>query len=145
MDSDLAVILVSDDPAEAFVFEGILGEDTVLKSVQDLPELHDDLGDGIHYDAVLCAWFTRNGTWKDALGQVLQRCPDLPVVVFHRTGTEREWLEVLEAGAFDLLTAPYVEHTVLPVLEQAGASSRARRLRNGGNGDSRKSESNWEN
>jgi DNA-binding NtrC family response regulator len=145
MYSDFVVLLVSDDPAEAFVFEGILGENTVLKRVQDLPELQDVLEDGIHYDAVLCGWSTRKGTWKDALGEVLQRCPDLRVVVFLRTGTEREWIEVPEAGAFDLLTAPYVERTVLPVLEQAVTSCRVRRLRNGGNGDSRKSKSNGEN
>jgi hypothetical protein len=36
---------------------------------------------------------------------------------------------VLQAGAFDLLVAPYLERTVLPVLEQAVASYEARRWR----------------
>ncbi|MBI4458583.1 MAG: hypothetical protein HY648_00820, partial [Acidobacteria bacterium] len=80
------------------------------------------------YDAMFCGWSYHQGTWQDALKEVLQQCPELPVIVFCRAGGEREWLEALEAGAFDLLVAPYVKRNVYPLLEHAIASSEARRL-----------------
>jgi DNA-binding NtrC family response regulator len=131
MRSDAAVLFVNGEPAEALGFERILGEHMVLKRVQDLAELQADLPDGNHYDAVLCGWSFRKGDWKDALGYVLQRSPDLPVIVFSRMGTEREWVEVLGAGAFDLLAAPYGERSVLAALEHAVASYEGRHLKNG--------------
>lgn len=84
---------------------------------------------GNTYDVVLCGWSFDGSTSKDVLRQVQQQYPDLPVVVFCRTGGEVEWIKVLEAGAFDLLAAPYGEPGVLPVLEQAVRSYEARQLR----------------
>jgi FixJ family two-component response regulator len=59
---------------------------------------------------------------------VQHTCPDLPVVIYSRTGGETEWVKVLDAGGFDLLVAPYQKCSVLPVLEQAVNSYKARRL-----------------
>jgi len=47
----------------------------------------------------------------------------------YRAGGEREWREVLEAGAFDLLTAPYCESAVLAVLAHALATRDGRSSR----------------
>jgi DNA-binding NtrC family response regulator len=74
-------------------------------------------------------WSFHKGTWNDALEQVRQRSPNLPVIVFCRSGGEQEWVEVLEAGGFDLLVPPYQKDTVLPVLEHAVVSHDARRCR----------------
>ena len=63
------------------------------------------------------------------MGQLQLRCPDLPVVVFSATGGEQEWVRVLEAGAFDLLVAPYQKQTVIAILEQAVATYQARWFR----------------
>ena len=120
------VLLISGE-TEANVLEGVLSEHVALRSVRDFSELQTALGEGA-YDALICGWSFHRGTWNDALKQVQQRCPDLPVIVISRTGGEREWLQVIEAGGFDLLTAPYLKGHVLPVLEHAVISHEARRL-----------------
>ena len=121
------VLLISDDEMEASVLEGILTEHVVLRNVRDLAELQTALGKG-SYDALFCGWSFRHNTWSDTLKQIQQRCPDLPVIVFSRTAGEREWLQVIEAGGFDLLTAPYLMRHVLPVLQHAVVSHEARRM-----------------
>ena len=129
MFSQPRVLLISNDEAETGYLKAILSEHVMLHSVRDLPELENHL-EGGGYDAVFCGWSFQRGTWSDALRQVQQRNPSLPVVIFCRTGGEREWVEVLEAGGFDLLAAPYQKPTVLALLEQAVDSYQARRLQN---------------
>ena len=123
------VLFIRSDELDSSVLEGILREHVMLHRAADLLELKSHLEAG-SYDVVFCGWSNPSGTWIDALEHVLQRYPDLPVVIFSRTAGEREWVEVLEAGAFDLLAAPYQKAEVLAVLEQAVASYAARRLYN---------------
>lgn len=137
MYSDSNVLLVTDDPAETIVFERILGKHTILKRVPDLRELHDTLPVENRFDAVLCEWSSRKAAWEDVLEQIPQPCPDLPVIVYFRMGTEREWVVVHGGCVMDFLTGPHLERTVLSVLERAVASHQARRLQNCGNGDRR--------
>jgi DNA-binding NtrC family response regulator len=131
MRSDSTVLFVSGDPAETIAFEKILNEYMVLKRAQDLAELKAVLGNGNHYDAVLCGGSFQKNDWKDALRYVLQGSPNFPLIISRRIGTEREWVEVLGAGAFDLLPAPHEECSVLPLLESAVASYEAGHRRNG--------------
>ncbi|MBI3894977.1 MAG: response regulator [Acidobacteria bacterium] len=123
------ILLLSNNQVETNALEGILSEYVALKSVGNLLELQSVLQGG-GYDAIFCGWSFHQGTWNDALQKVRQRCPDLPVIVFCRAGGEKEWVEALEAGAFDLLIAPYMKGNVLPLLEHAVASHEARRLHN---------------
>jgi DNA-binding NtrC family response regulator len=125
------ILLLSSDESEARNWEEMFREHATLRRVRNLEELHRTL-QGDFYDALFCGWSFQSGTWNEALGQVRQERPDLPVVIFSGTGGEREWINVLEAGAFDLLVAPYQKRTVLPVLEQAVTSYEARRFLNTG-------------
>ena len=78
------------------------------------------------FDAFLCEWCYQGGTWKEAVELLHRRAPELPVIVVCRTGGESEWVEVLEAGAFDLISAPFSEQEVLSALERAiGAPAEA--------------------
>ena len=83
-------------------------------------------------DVVLCDWYFSDGTWKDALREIRARYPKLPAIVISPTqGIDegiQEWLEVLGAGAFDLLLAPSNPYSVLTMLEQAVSSGQRRRL-----------------
>ncbi len=119
------VLLIGSDEAELSVLEGILSEHVELHSVRDLLELQGNLERS--YDAVFCGWSFHDATWNEVLEVLQQLNPDLPVIVFSRTGGEREWAEVLEAGAFDLMAPPYRKLPVLAVLEQAIDSYDARR------------------
>ena len=129
MFSQPRVLLISSDEADTSDLKAILSEYVVLRSVRGLPEFGNHL-EGGGYDAVFCGWSFHRGIWSDALRQVQQRNPDLPVIIFCRTGGEREWVEVMEAGGFDLLAAPYLKPTVLALLEQAVGSYQARQLQN---------------
>ena len=120
------VLLLSSDDGESSDWQELFREHAAMTRVRDLNELRVSLGQE-SYDALFCGWTFRSGTWNQALQHVQERCPDMPVVVFSRTGDEREWVRTLEAGAFDFLVSPYQRRTVLPVLEQAVTSYEARR------------------
>jgi CheY-like chemotaxis protein len=74
------------------------------------------------FDAFLCDWCYQGGTWKEALERIHRRAPHLPMLVICRTGEEEEWLQVLKAGGFDMLTAPFTAESVLFALMNAVAS-----------------------
>lgn len=124
------VLLVSGDDEEMSKWEEILRDYAILKNARSLLELERNL-ESDEFDALFCGWSFHLGTWHDALQEVQQRCPDLPVIIFCARGGEKEWVQVLEAGAFDLLVAPYQQRMVLPVLEHAVDSYEARRLHHG--------------
>ena len=121
------ILLLSSDETETRRWIDILQEHVVLTKVRDRAELRNAL-EGGDFDALLCAWSYYERTWNDVLKTVQEIRPDLPVILFSRVGGEREWVQAIEAGAFDLLSAPYYwKSTVLPVLEQAVDSCEARR------------------
>ncbi len=122
------VLLLCSDPSASAAFRLILAPHAILVLAGHLPEALDLLAKS-PFDAVLCAWRFDLGTWNDALSAVKRAHPDLPVIVFSSTGGEREWVEVLDAGAFDLLVSPYTQRTILPPIEHALASHEARVLR----------------
>jgi DNA-binding NtrC family response regulator len=78
------------------------------------------------YDAVFCSRTLSSGSWGEALKQVRQGYPDVPVIILSHTADEKEWAEVLAAGAFDLLGLPCYERTLLSVMEHAVATREAR-------------------
>ena len=128
MNQRLTVLLLSSTETETGFLEDILSKHVALQSARNLEEMLKLLAGGDH-DAFLCDWTFYGGTWRDALREVQRRCPELPTIVVCRVGGEREWVEALEAGAFDLLSAPYHDSAVLAVLEHAVASREARTLR----------------
>lgn len=75
------------------------------------------------FHAFLCEWCYQGGTWREAVELMHRRAPHLPVIVVCRTGGESEWVEVLEAGAFDLISAPFSKEQVLDTLFRAAEQS----------------------
>ena len=123
----LNVLLLSGQEAATELLREILARHVELANAGSLEELHRHLERG-RFDAFLCEWSFQGGTWQDALSEIQDRYPGLPTIVVSRVGEEREWVEVLAAGAFDLVTAPFCERAVLSVLEHAVASYRGRSL-----------------
>ena len=121
------VLLIRSAKTDSKVLEGVLREHVRLDTIASLRELEVALANG-RYDAVFCGWSFHKGARDATLKTMLQSSPDSPVVVFCGTGGEQEWIEVLEAGGFDLLVPPYQTSTVLPVLEHAMVSNEARRF-----------------
>jgi DNA-binding NtrC family response regulator len=119
------VLLLSDQQSEIHNLNHVLADYVTLSSVSDLEQCQQRLA-ATDYDALLCSWSFREGRWNAALDHVQEQYPDLPVIITHRCGGEKEWAEVLDAGAFDLLVAPFQKQTVLPVLEHAIATREAR-------------------
>ena len=123
------ILLLTTDEGEAAELNALLSEYVTLGWAHDLRELGRLLGTG-QYDALFCDWPFYSEAWNDVLRVVQEQYPDLPVIVLSRTAAEREWLQVIEAGAFDLLAPPYRERNFLAVLEQAAASRQARSWQN---------------
>jgi len=119
------VLLFSNDEGETVALQQLLSEHVVLTPVKNLSELASLLENN-RYDALFWAWSFRTGTWNDALREVRKINPDLPVIILSSTPEERAWIRALDAGAFDLLVAPFEERPLLAVLEQASASHERR-------------------
>jgi len=121
------ILLLSTDKTETAVLQELLRGYATLTLVRNLSDLRCLLEGDSSYGALLCAWSFHTGTWHEALSKIHESRPDLPVIIFSRYAAEREWIEVLEAGAFDLLAVPpHEEREFLAVLEQASATRQAR-------------------
>ena len=78
------------------------------------------------FDAVFCGRSLCAGSWREALEELRQLNPRLPVIILSPTVNEGDWTDVLDAGGFDLLCHPCQERTVLSVMEHAVVSHEAR-------------------
>lgn len=126
------VLLIGDDDARMAKWRETLGRAARLAQAEDLPQALQMLAQS-GYEAVFVDWRFHCGTWREAVQLVGGIYPDLPLIVINQSdGIEQgieEWIEVLEAGAFDLLLSIHNEFATLSVLEQVVASSEARALR----------------
>lgn len=123
------ILFLTSDPAETILLQEILRKHAVLTYARNLFELKTLLKEG-EPDVLFCSWSFQSACWKDVVEEVQQCNPELPVIVLSRTANEREWIEVLEMGAFDLLIPPYREQSLLAVVEQATASHELRAREN---------------
>jgi DNA-binding NtrC family response regulator len=119
------VALLTEDALQANALVERLQECLVLTHITSFLELEKGSENG-QFDVLFCDWRFGDSGWKDALERVQARHPDLPVIILSRTGGEREWMEVLDAGAFDLLVPPYSKPPLLAIVEHAAASHMAR-------------------
>ena len=117
MQTNPKVLLLGSGP-EASLLAEILAPFAVVTRLEKIPEAFKPL-EGENYNALFCPWEFPEGTWRTVLEEVQNRGLDVPVIVFCHWGGEREWTEVLEAGAFDLLVPPYSSYQMLAVLEHA--------------------------
>jgi DNA-binding NtrC family response regulator len=122
-------LLVTDNPKEISILRKALGPGTILTGAHDLAELNV-LVRGGSFELVLCDWSFANGSWKDALQVVQDSDPHLPVVILS-DAQKKEWLEVLEAGASDLLSQPPQPARLTAILEHTVRARHARRVRAG--------------
>ena len=127
MPRHLRTLLLGFEEAEARALTALLERLASFETAQTIPEMLR-LAARQDFDALLCAWSFPAGTWRDALREIRIVEPELLTVVVCRTGQEAEWLEALDAGAFDLLAAPYSESAVVRLLEQVAANCRKRAL-----------------
>jgi DNA-binding NtrC family response regulator len=120
------ILFLTNDEDQVRNLNELLGEHVALTHADGLLDLQETLKT-TQFDALLCDWSLYGATWRNVLEDIQNHDPALPVVVLSRTGGEKEWIEVIEAGGFDLLVAPYWRASVLAALEQATASREARR------------------
>jgi DNA-binding NtrC family response regulator len=119
------VLLFSADEGETGVLQEILDRHAVVTPVHNQSELAEVLKND-SFDALFWSWSIRAGNWSDALREVHAIDSTLPVIVLSNEAEERAWLRALNAGAFDLLVAPFDGAQLVAVLEQASASHEAR-------------------
>ena len=115
------VLLLSSDEVETAFLQEMLNESVTVTVTRKLSETLARLDEGSH-DVFFCDWRFGRGTWREALERVQDRDPLMPAIVILPAGEEYERLEVLEAGAFDLLALPWRRMAVIAVLEHALAS-----------------------
>ena len=124
------IVVLSTDPAETGHLQEVLSKHAVLTYARNLSELKTLLKEG-EPDVLFCSWSFQSVSWKEAVEEVQHCYPELPVIVLSRTADEREWMEALEVGDFDLLIPTYGEkQSLLAVVEQAAASRETRAREN---------------
>jgi DNA-binding NtrC family response regulator len=116
------VLFVGNGPDGSDVLE-ILGRFAAVTQAQEMPVLLPG-GEEEKYDAIFCGWKFAKGTWRDVLEQTKKLDPQAAVIVLSHCGCEEQWIEALQAGAFDFLVPPYTGYQILAVLEHAIASRR---------------------
>lgn len=119
------VLLLVCDASQKAILQQTLAHHAELAWACNLQEMTQQL-EQARYDALFCSSTLCTGSWEEALKQVRQFYPDVPVIILSRTADEKEWMEVLDAGAFDLLGLPCSERTLLSVMEHAVDSCEAR-------------------
>jgi len=116
------ILLVGSDPDGSLLGE-MLTHYAAVTRVEGISEALANL-ETKDYDVLFCQWEIAEESWKSILQEIQKRGREMPVIVFSHCGGEREWTQVLEAGAFDLLVPPYRSYQILTVLEHALASRR---------------------
>jgi DNA-binding NtrC family response regulator len=112
------VLLLGSDE-DWFALEELLAQHAVVTGVRSVSEALAELAKE-DYDVLFCQRNT--ATWRTVLAELRNRRAELPVIVFCHSGGEGEWVEALEAGAFDLLAPPYNHDRIVAALESALAS-----------------------
>lgn len=74
------------------------------------------------FDAVFSAWEFAGGRWPELMTALKEANIRVPAIVYYHCAGEREWMQALEAGAFDLLAPPFDKYKLSVVLEHARAS-----------------------
>src|SRR5689334_3511453 len=120
------VLLIGTDGRIPYSLETILRECAHLRKAHTVGEAGSLNG---NCAAIVCPWLFHGGTWQTVLTEAQVHCPDTPVIVYRHDGSEQEWLQVLAAGAFDLLAAPFNKISVLSLIEHAAATCDARDAR----------------
>jgi DNA-binding NtrC family response regulator len=117
------VLFIGNGPDGARIME-ILNRFASVTQVHGVPG-EFPAGDRDAYDAVFCECDCNGqGRWKEVLEKAAKLDRGIPVIVLSHSGCEKEWVEVLQAGAFDFLVPPYTNYQILSVLEHAIASRR---------------------
>ena len=119
------LLLVVCDGREKLTLQQNLAAHAVLTWVCRPQEMAQEVKED-SFDAVFCGRSLCDGRWKEALEDLRQLNPRLPVIVLSPTANEGEWKEVLEAGGFEMLCHPCDERTVLSVMGHAVVSHEAR-------------------
>ena len=58
-------------------------------------------------------------SWRDVLAYLHRCTPPVPLIVFAKFADENLWVDVLDAGGFDVVLFPFEEHELVRVLNSA--------------------------
>jgi two-component system phosphoglycerate transport system response regulator PgtA len=122
------ILMLSSNNREASDLQALLSAHAEITQIRDTASLCALL-ENSSFDVALCSWAIDDDLWDLVLSKISSVQPELPVIVFSSNGGVREWAQVLEAGAFDLLVSPFQQSVLLSALEQATASHEARLMR----------------
>lgn len=117
----LSVLLLTSNEEATRLLGETLSKEAELATAWDAEEL-SRLLQRTGYDALLLDWECKGGVWREVCREVKQNYPALPIIVVSRCGDEKEWVEVLKEGCFDLISAPFSVRHVLYVIAHAVAS-----------------------
>ena len=131
------------NPALLMVVSSI-DDQTILRSVLDQFDLDllfarslEEARTALHergFKAVISEGLLADGhCWKDLLGEIEEMPERPPLIVADPQADERLWVEVLNLGAWDLITKPFDAKEVLRVLSAAcGVNEYERSIRRPG-------------
>ena len=121
----MSILLVDDEPGVLFTLSEVLADRghkvvTARSGVEALTKLEDDV------DAVLTDLSMPGMDGLDLMAQIVQRDPQLPVILLTAHGSERVAVLAMKQGAYHYLAKPFDIDEVAAVLDRA---LEARKLR----------------
>ncbi|WP_299486497.1 response regulator [Acaryochloris sp. IP29b_bin.137] len=108
-DAKIRVLLVEDNPGDAFLIQGMLGvkrsDDSIEYQLTHVDKLEDALGAlaKTEFEAVLLDLSLPDSHGLATLNQVLEQAPTLPIVVFTGLDDETVAMQAVHQGAQDFL------------------------------------------
>src|SRR5579863_3591801 len=115
----LEVLSINENPGDCAALRSIMGHTNwVFHCEPDLSRAMQFLA--THFvPVVTCSKQLPGGTWEDVVAAVRRFANPPEVLVYARQADEVLWMQVLNAGAYDLLRVPFEQQEVLRVISLA--------------------------
>ncbi|MBI3894868.1 MAG: response regulator [Acidobacteria bacterium] len=109
------VLLLSSQEPSSKILQEILAQHVLLAIAWNREELFYLLRTE-RYDVFLCDKDFCQGNCQEFCKEIKKYDSNLPTIVASRLADEQEWIDVLKAGCFDILGAPYSDRSILAIL-----------------------------
>jgi len=127
--SKFIMVLDQDEKSRQALEESLEGSGHHTESFHCLSDVQITEFNFAKFDLVICDLDNGLEIWKNLLARIRMQCLDTQLVLSSGKAAEREWLEALQLGVFDLLVKPYSKSEVLRVTGNALAMNYNHRFR----------------
>ena len=113
------LLLVCSPQQRSRLLEVLEGKTFEIDCAAGFLDAKEKLGGSARYALLVVDAELSDGSWQDLLQLARRSGRTAAAIVCARLGDHRLWAEVLESGAYDLITEPYQQQEVARIVEAA--------------------------